>query len=238
KVQLNENGLFILPQAETLISDASHIECAFNKYIPARITIAASSTIGNYVMPDLLSQFMEADPESRIRLNIYNTHQVVEEVVNFRADVGFIEGICNDSRVITEHWREDEMVVYVSSTHPFAQQQPSLAELAAAPWIVREPFSGSREVADAALLPLLGSMNVVLELGSSEAVTKMVLSDAGVACQSRHVVGTQLDAGIIKAIKLPELNLKRHFYMVSHRDKSVTSGLRDFIRMSQHQMAL
>ena len=60
----------------------------------ATCTLAASTTIGNYILPALLARFKDTTPTARLQLKIGNTLDVVTAVRDFATDLGFIEGPC------------------------------------------------------------------------------------------------------------------------------------------------
>lgn len=59
----------------------------------------------------------------------------MQAVLDFRVDIGFIEGPCHSTEIISEPWLEDELVVFAAPTSPLARGPVTLEQLAAAPWI-------------------------------------------------------------------------------------------------------
>ncbi|GGP27780.1 LysR family transcriptional regulator [Silvimonas amylolytica] len=228
RLELNEHGRWLLPQAEALLAQAREIETRFNTDAPARLRLYASSTIGNRVMPELIAGFLQQAPTNRIELAIGNTADAVVAVAAFEADMGLIEGICDDARILAEPWLRDELVVVAAPGHPLANIIAPPRQLVAERWLLREPGSGTREVLSAALAPLAGSLEVALELGSSEAIKGAVRAGLGVACLSRRTVAGELERGDLCAIATPALNLTRHFYLIRARDKIPTQGMLRF----------
>ncbi|BCL77243.1 LysR family transcriptional regulator [Jeongeupia sp. HS-3] len=228
RIQINEHGRWLLPQAETLLAQARDIEARFRGNAPARLRLAASSTIGNRVLPDLLGALLAQEPESRAEISIGNTHDAIAAVADYRADFGLIEGICHDARVLAEPWLADELVIVARPDHDWAGREIGIAALAGAQWILREQGSGTREVLEAALAPLIGSPKVALELGTSEAVKGAVRAGLGLACLSRRTVATELARGELATLAVPGLDLSRRFYLIRARDKVLTQGAQRF----------
>ncbi len=85
-------------------------------------------------------------PQLPIELSVGNSQDVMQAVLDFRVDIGFIEGPCHSTEIISEPWLEDELVVFAAPTSPLARGPVTLEQLAAAPWILRERGSGTREI--------------------------------------------------------------------------------------------
>ncbi|WP_432722367.1 LysR family transcriptional regulator [Jeongeupia wiesaeckerbachi] len=236
RVQLNEHGRWLLPQAEALLAQAHAIEARFRGDAPARLRLAASSTIGNRVLPELLGALLAEDPDSRAEIAIGNTQEAIAAVAEYRADLGLIEGISHDARVVAEPWLADELAVVAPPGHGWIGAEVTPTMLAGAQWVLREQGSGTREVLEAALAPLIGSPRVALELGTSEAVKGAVRAGLGLACLSRRTVAIELMRGELIALTTPALQLTRRFYLIRARDKVLTQGAQRLLTLCRAQL--
>jgi DNA-binding transcriptional LysR family regulator len=238
RVALNEHGRYLLPQALDLLQQAGELEQTYVAGPPSRLRIAASLTIGNYVLPALLAPLMAENEDHRYEVEINNSHSVVAMLLDCRADIGLIEAPLTDSHLVSELWLRDEMVIYARADHPFTRRPPSREELAGAPWILRESGSGVRQTLESILLPYLGGFNVALELGSGEAIREIIRLGRGITCSSRRAVRRELASGEFAAIAVPAVTLERRFYLVWHAERRLTAGaqrLRDACRQLMAQ---
>lgn len=96
------------------------------------IRIDASSTIGNYILPAVIARYRHDYPQLPIELSVGNSQDVMQAVLDFRVDIGFIEGPCHSTEIISEPWLEDELVVFAAPTSPLARGPVALEQLAAA----------------------------------------------------------------------------------------------------------
>lgn len=176
---LNETGEVLLPAAIALLDQAFELETLFNAEHAAPLRLAASLTIGEYVLPALLAQWKLVHPNSRVRMLIGNTSEVIASVVGHDADVGFIEGSQThpDLRVLS--WMSDELVIVASPRHALAGRVAGVRQLGAATWILREIGSGTRQATDSWLLDHLGTLNVEFELDSTESIKQLAMAGAG-----------------------------------------------------------
>lgn len=134
RLVVNEHGRLLYPRALALLEQAVEIEQLFREDNGA-IRIYASSTIGNYILPAVIARYRHDYPQLPIELSVGNSQDVMQAVLDFRVDIGFIEGPCHSTEIISEPWLEDELVVFAAPTSPLARGPVTLEQLAAAPWI-------------------------------------------------------------------------------------------------------
>ena len=187
-LQLNEHGRTLLPRARALLDEAAALQDLFGE-AALSLRLGASTTIANYLLPQRLAALRQRWPQCRVSLQVANTRDIVAAVAALQADFGLIEGPCHHPALHSLPWQQDELLVFAAANHPLAGRQVGLAELAAAPWLLRETGSGTREEVERVLLPHLGSLNVEMELGDSEAIKRAVAAGARAAhsaAESHH----------------------------------------------------
>jgi DNA-binding transcriptional LysR family regulator len=220
RLVVNENGRALLPLTISLLEHAGELQSLFSRAPPAPLRMAASFTIGEYLLPPLIARWKQAHPEATARLVIGNTSEVIDAVVAFDVDIGFIEGRQRHPDVVVRRWLADELVVFAAPGHPLAGRKASIAELSAASWVLREPGSGTREASNRWLLGKLQPLRIELELGSSEAVKRVVAAGVGIGCLSRRAVAEALAAGWLVEVpaRLPR-PAERALSIVVHRER-------------------
>jgi len=233
RLVLNENGRALLARAAGIVEQAAETEALFTASHLAPLRLASSYTIGEYLLPDLIASWKATHPNSQIKLSIGNTQQVFESVASFAVDVGFIEGQHSHPDLTVRRWRTDELAVIAAPTHPFARRKPSLRQLADAVWILREPGSGTREASDRWLIHSLQHVDVDLELGTNEAVKRVVALGLGLGCLSRHTVVDAIEQGWLVEVKTPLPRMRRTLSIAVHRGKRLGSVSQDFLRHCQ-----
>lgn len=230
KLFLNDFGRLILPRVRALFDQVDSIVNA-GRDSAVILRVAASTTISNYLLPPLLAKYhMNQAEGGKVNLLVGNTHDVLDAVRNFDADVGLIEGSCTVDEFVVEHWMDDELLVVTSPGHPLAQPGAATSEaLRQADWLVREHDSGTREALDALIAGVLGPLHIALELANSEAIRRTVMAGYGICCLSSHVVGPDVVSGALVNIGEQLPPLRRPFSIVLHRDKLPTRGLNTFL---------
>nr|WP_298374657.1 LysR substrate-binding domain-containing protein [uncultured Halomonas sp.] len=222
RLQLNDVGRRLLPRAERMLDElAQFVEAAKEPegVLQGTLKIAASATIGTYLLPTLAGEFSEHHPEVDLQLRLRNTGEVLDDILRFNADLGLIEGQCSEARLTSQVWRQDEMVLVCASHHPLAESDHlDDKALQRAQWILREHGSGSRAIFEAAVRPYVERLRVRMELGQHEAIKQAVRAGLGLGCLSRLSVAGELKRGELIALD-SKLSLCRTFSLVWHPDR-------------------
>jgi DNA-binding transcriptional LysR family regulator len=229
RLLLNENGRALQAKAQDLLAEALQMQALFAGAHAAPLRVAASFTIGEYLLPQRVSAWTVLHPRSQVRLQIANTSDVIEAVAGFDVDVGFIEGTQTHPDVLVRPWLHDELVIVAAPGHPLAARGASAHQLAAATWVVREPGSGTRQASDAWLLRHLEQVQVGFELGSTEAIKRVVASGLGLGCLSRFTVEESLADGRLVEIRTRLPRAPRRLAIVVHRDRKLGPATAEFV---------
>lgn len=230
RLVLNENGRALLPRANALLDQAMQAERLFGRETDAPLRVAASLSIGEYLLPELLARWKLAHPRSPVELMLGNTREVVAAVAAFDVDLGFIEGPQTHPQLVARPWRSDELVIVAAPGHPLAGRTASLRQLREASWALREPGSGTREAAERWLIERIGPLRVEFEFGSPEAIKRLVAAGAALACLAREVVAHELAQGTLVELVTTLPRATRRLAIVLHRDKQLGRGTEDFLR--------
>jgi DNA-binding transcriptional LysR family regulator len=204
------------------------------------LLIGASMTIGEYVLPQLIGKFKARFPAVVPTLFVGNSEAVQDRVAERSLDLGFIEGDSHRASLLSELCCEDELQVVCAPSHPLAKLQSvtpkSLTEHA---YISREPGSGTREVIDHYLqkegVPP-DALQVVMELGSPEALKGLVATGLGFAIMSRATVTKETQLGQLVRIALaPRLN--RNLSVVYPKERFHSRLVNGFVQFAKERLA-
>lgn len=230
QLRLNSLGELLLPKALSILDQAKEFEDTANKgELQGQLTVGASTTMGNYLLPVLIAQFMTQNPKIKIALRVNNTELIIQELLKFTIDIGIIEGNCHHPDVQVTHWRNDELLIVASPQHPLAKKTDLyLADLLEADWILREEGSGTREVFTKAIG---NKVRIFLELGHTEAIIKVIETGLGISCLPKLALEQALRDKRLTVLTTPFLNLTRGLYLVIHKQKYVSPILAEFIRI-------
>lgn len=240
QIALTEAGRVLLEyatRAAQTMAEAQRALAALNHEVSGELRLGASTTVAQYVLPRILGTFLRQYPHVRLSLTSGNTERIVEAVAEQQIALGIIEGPAMRRDVKTERMAQDEMVLIVNPNHPWAVSKTSITaeDLMSVPLLLRERGSGSRRVVERALkqvgLPLK-SLNVAIELDSTEAIISGVEADLGAGFVSRWAVGKVLRLGTVKVIKVQDLRIVRDFSFVRLAGTEAAGAARAFQRFA------
>ena len=230
-LRLNEFGRELLPRAIELLDRAGE----FEERLQGRegfgaLRIGATLTIGNYLATLIVVSFLQRHAQSRVALEVHNTSMIIQRVARHELDLGLIEGSCRHPDLELEPWVEDELVVFCAPTHPLAARGPvSVDELVSESWILRETGSGTRETFERAMRHHHGKLDIKRELEHTEAIKRSVEVGLGIGCISRLALREAFRRGSLVPIETPELDLRRTFHFLWHREKYHSAAMQAFL---------
>ena len=153
-------------------------------------------------------------------MEVQNSTSIINKILDFDIDMGIIEGKCHNSSIEVMPWRKDRLAIFCSPQHPLASKEVVTAEdLSKAKWILREPGSGSRAIFENALTGIISNINVILELGNTEAVKNAVEANIGISCLSIYTLERSIKHKELIEIKTPFIDLSRFYYILVHKKK-------------------
>lgn len=200
---------------------------------PERLTVGASLTIAEYVLPRLLTRFYRPVPKDSLAVMMANSEAVLDFVVNQAVDIGLVETEVRRAEVVTRRFYTDTPAVIVHAAHPWAaRRQIMLEELLAEPIILREPGSGTRAALERALNDRgLGveDLSVRLILGTTQAIKAMVRMGLGCTVLSPLTI-LPGEHGDFHAVSVEGLVMTRYFYAV-HLPRPHSEGARRLLAL-------
>lgn len=185
----------------------------------AQLTIAASLTVAEHLLPLWLGQLRRADPGVLVGLQVMNSTRVCAAVRDGSVDLGFIESPLTPAGLHTRVVARDRLVLVVAPGHPWARRRRPVGatELARTPLVSREQGSGTRDTAECALARCGEELiDPLLVLGSSAAVRSAAMGGVGPALLSEFVVSGDVAAGTLVEIPTEGIDLDRALRAVWH----------------------
>ncbi len=224
------NAQPIYVQAQAILGQALTVE-HYHKHQAGQLHLGASTTIGNYVLPELVAKMYETLPEANIELYIANTREVISEIEQLNIDIALVEGMPrpSDSKVLEQRaWRTDTLMVFAKRDSQWLQgvadyneeeatYQLNTEQLSKLPLLVREAGSGTRQIIDEQLLQYLPNAEVIRAISQSEAIKNMVNADIGLGCLSQHVIDKELMDNSLVPVKVVGIDLSRTWWLVWHK---------------------
>jgi Transcriptional regulator len=179
-----------------------------------RLSLGASQTIGQYLLPNLMAGFLRKNPRVELTAMSGNTDVVLEALTSHSIDLALIEGPALRRDIVVEPFMEDHMVLVAASGHEWTEHEITMSTLATGPLLMREQGSGSRRVVEQALekagIPVK-DLRITMTLDSTESLLSAVEAGLGTAFVSRWAIRNQLTLGTLKIVRVEGLQLPRMF---------------------------
>lgn len=197
-----------------------------------KLSLGGSRTPGEYVLPERIGTFLKAYPDVSISLQILNSHQVAERVLEGTIDLGIVGARVPLRGVRYDPFLEDELVVVLPPDHPWRRRGSiSVAEFSSLSLVTRESGSGTRSTLEQILLKnRVAPPDVTVEIASHEGIKKLVQMGAGAAVLSRIAVAHELGESRLAAVKIRKLPLKRSFFIATLQGRNLSPVALRFCR--------
>ncbi|SDO01534.1 DNA-binding transcriptional regulator, LysR family [Desulfonauticus submarinus] len=204
--------------------------------VEGQVVIGASTIPATYLLPPLLGVFLKQYRKVQVKLEMGDSFNIWSKVVNGKVDFGLTGALYEDGFLNVKPLIEDDLII-VGHKDFFKNKSVlmSIDELVRFPWVMREKGSGTRKALEEALnkksISLL-DLNVLVEVKTTEALLRYVLSGVGLGFTSRLVVRDYLQRGILLEAKIEDLSFRRNFYLVWHQKRTyfpLAMKLQDYI---------
>ncbi|MEO7041913.1 MAG: LysR family transcriptional regulator [Gemmatimonadaceae bacterium] len=200
------------------------------------LRVGASTTVATYFLPAILARFHAQHPGVRLRVLSANTRAVARKLVEGRLDIALVEGPVEHERISVMPWREDELVVIAPASHPLLRKRRVVpADLADEPFILREPGSGTRQVAESELARYGVHPTASMQLGSTEAIKQAVAAGLGLAVVSKASAADQLALGYIAVVRLRGVTFRRELtelQLIGRRPSASAAAFRTLLQVA------
>jgi DNA-binding transcriptional LysR family regulator len=226
KVSLTPTGKKVSDFAERIFDLYAEMENSVRDLtgeISGALTVGASTTIAEYMLPALLGEFKNRYPEINLRLKVSNSEGIVSMVEHNVIDLGIVEAPVSNKNLIVEVCHDDQLVVVTAPVHELAKKGGMVkpGQLKQYPFVCREEGSGTREVIIQYLIDENvdpAEMNYCMELGSPEALKGAVEANMGISILSRSTIAKELKLNTLVELQL-DPPLTRPFSFVRQRQK-------------------
>lgn len=239
RISLTEAGKQVYGFADRIFELYSEMEGSVRELtgdISGVLMLGASTTIAEYMLPSLLGDFKKMFPDVVIRLRVANSDGIVSMVEDNEIDLGVVEAPVTNKNLAVELCRVDQLVAVVPPDHKLAERETvNASDLIEYPYIEREEGSGTRgvlmEYLRAAGLST-NSLDVIMELGSPEAIKGAVETGMGISVLSRTTISKELELGTLVAIDL-DPPLERPFSFVHQKQKFRVRAMEELLNFAR-----
>lgn len=226
-VVLTEAGYSLLPMARELVALSNHIEesvCALRGETIGLLTIGCAASAGKYLLPAIIGRFKQMYPKVKVSMIISDCETLLKKLIDREINIGITCMVDKNPELEYRDFVTDELVLIVAPQHPWATRQSvSLEEIQGQDVILREEGAGSRRMILGEMARhgmVLEDLQVMLELGSCEAVTLAVESGLGISFVCKLAALRSLETGRLVAVPVRDAQLSHPIYLVGNRKQA------------------
>lgn len=232
---LHDYAVEITEKAESM----RHAIGRLKKEVAGHLLIGASSIPGTYLLPDLVAFFMRKFPSVSFQIQVSDSRLVVEKLINHELLLGIVGSRLNNAVIQYEPFCEDELIL-ISSPLLCTKTSVRLREILDYPFICREEGSGTRRETERILAQhglSRDSLRQAAVFGSTDAVKQAVKAELGVAIVSKFSVQDELRHRTLRKISVSDADMKRSFYLATHKKRSLPRIYQLFLEHLRSQAA-
>ncbi len=183
------------------------------------LKIASSKTIGNYLMPQIIFNFLSNFPQTTIQNSINNSKEIIQMVLNSQIDIGFIESTCDEINIVKQKFNSDNLVI-VSSDSSLKNKSFYIDQLFYKKWVLREKGSGTRDIFLNNIGDISNDLKIFMQYNDFEEIKTILTNNKDtITCISKYVVKKELKNRELYEISVKNLTFKRDFYIIYHKNK-------------------
>jgi DNA-binding transcriptional LysR family regulator len=224
---LNLYSAEVIEKAEALKEALGNL----HKEIEGEIVLGASTIPGTYLIPSLLASFLKKYPSVSFKVLISDSRGIIEKVNQHELLIGIVGSEIRSPQIDSIPLMEDELIV-VASPSLVQKATVSLQDLPRYPVILREEGSGTLRETERILEKegiSLEAFKVAGVFGSTDAVKQGVKAGLGISILSRMSVIEDLKQGTLREIKIRSLQMKRRFFLVTHKKRALPPATHAFL---------
>lgn len=216
----------LYPRARQLLDELELIQAeitAAGTGIKGKLVIGASTIPGTYILPRAAYSFKNQHPDVAFEILIEDSAGITTMVLQHELLCGIVGARIPSEKLVYEPLIEDDLIL-VATPKVLKQKSITLEKLAAVPFLQREKGSGTRQNFEKFLAErniAADSFNIIATLGSTSAVKQAAKESLGASVISRIAVQEELDHKILHEITIKNLQMKRMFFLVRQKKRSM-----------------
>lgn len=229
KITMNKESYKLLPIAENILRLFKESKNIINENENYQISIGTSITVGTYFITKI-NDILKNYENINAKYIVDNTNKIEEQLLNFKIDIGIVEGAVHSSNLVSQFVMKDELGLVCSNKNNSFNEKVKLEDLKDSKFIFREEGSGTRELIEAVFLQNNVKVQKVANVNNIEAIKNMIINDIGISILPKISIQKELGLGLLKFIPINNKIFFREFSLVYHKDKIFNGKLEDLIK--------
>jgi DNA-binding transcriptional LysR family regulator len=197
-----------------------------------RLTIGANESSSLYLMQHI-HRYRQGFPGVRVEVRRSLSSRIPAMLVDGDLELGVISFDPIDDRLESTVIYTDHVALVVSPRHKLAARESvSIAELGTESFVAHNVLSPYRDTIIREFQKHRVPLNIQVEMPTVETIRKMVQRDEGVAFLPHMTVATELEAGSLKEVRVPELeHVERKIRLVHPSKRALSHAAAAFLEL-------
>jgi len=233
---LTDAGKIVLEYArrfENLQGELENALAEMRDKSAGKLTIGANESSTLYLL-DHIERYRRRYPRIKVQVRRSLSSKIPGELIDGDLELGILTYDPEDERLISKVIYKDHLAFVVSPQHKFAdQQQVSIRELGAENFIAHNVVSPYRAVVLREFQRHKVPLQMDLEMPTIEAIRKMVQRNEGVAFLPRMCVDEEIRQGILREIRVREMDVDREIRLVYPARRALSHAAEAFLELIQ-----
>lgn len=223
KLTLTVQGEQLRKLVIRVIADSTHFKRNIenNDFSEDPIIFGATLSIGEYIMPKILTDILEKNPKLNIHMEVNNTQVLLEKLWKGEIDFAIVEGVFDKSNYNSMLFSLERFIPICASSSILASKTIEFSEMLRSSLIIREKGSGTREILENLLKQYnysLNSFNNYIEIGNMSVIKKLVTNNLGITFLYEVVAKDEIEKGELSKIDISRFDIQREFNFVFLKD--------------------
>lgn len=207
------------------------------------IYLGASTVPGTYLLPGMLADFKKICPGISFNIDVMDTSAVIEGVLNYSYDLGFVGLIKQDERLRYKSIGEDQLVFCVKKgflREELLTEGISAEELGEYHLILREKGSATRQLLEGKIKEKGLNLDLYSDItyyNSLEGIKQTVREGLGASVLSNLSIQDMIKADEVDVCLVKDLDLNRSLYLVYHHSRVLGGAALKFKDFSSGKFA-
>ena len=234
KINLTKSGKIFYQTATTMKHDEAYLKEKINqeKLRIKSIKFGATLTIGEFILPTKLHNFLNKNNNMQVTMIVENTKELLNKLEHGNIDFALVEGYFIKSEYDYVVYSKQKYICVAGKNYKLKKQPHILEDLLQETLIVREIGSGTRDIFEKNLERqnlTLNDFNKVLEIGNINAIKHLVENNNGITSLYEIAVKDELERGTLKKIEIDDLQKNYDFYFIWRKNSAFENLYRQLV---------
>ena len=230
---VTESGKALYQYALHIVGSFEQMELGLRNWDElGRLRVGTSITIGNALLPEVLSRFRQAHPGLTVQAAVANGEMLQQALLNNQLDFAVIECAVHQEQLSSEVIGSDRLVLILPPKDPRASiQQLRLEDVAGDPLLLREQGSVGRAMIDRVFAAHGLAPEPLMESISTQALIRGVHAGLGISFLPEEMVRRAIQTGYVASAELEDETFLRKTYLVWHSQKFLTHAAKALMEL-------